>query len=291
MEGIKEPLDHARGLCWTTSILPNNFFFFTRTQAHQVKAGSVSANLHTSHELVVSFGGHGHVCIGDAVYPVAPGTAALIKPGEFHHYFDFEPDSFIWLLFKFDLTDHSRLLMSHDPVRRLPSESLQRLADIGARYTVCHHNESQIFAIASEMGAFLKDLVHCPPVAPAGSLNDDEFKSCAMLRAVACFLNGRMDQVLRIDDLAEHLQVSESYLRKSFRERFGISLGAYLRTSRFGRSVYLITRTSLSISEIAQMSGFESISSFGQAFRKAFGMTPSAYRQHGGEGGSTIELT
>ncbi|AHF91932.1 AraC family transcriptional regulator [Opitutaceae bacterium TAV5] len=282
--GIVDMPDHYHGLNWSSAVMPNNFLFFVRQGPHEMMPMSVTFSVHHRYELVVAYAGEGRVCVEDRIYALQPGTALLLRPGEFHHYFGFSAERFAWLFFTFDLAEDSGLTEAAGVPRHLEMTDLALISETGRSWVAGQRSGRAVFEMGLRMGRLLEAMAERANVEPLAEPAGDEREACTMLRTLAHFVDRRMDQALRIGDLADHLGISESNLRKLFRERFGVSLGSYLRRSRLTRSVQLIHRTDMSVSEVARLCGFESIFSFSQAFRRAIGMPPSAYRRHLAEG-------
>lgn len=276
---IVEPLNHALGHQWSASILPNNFIFYLRSEEKRMRATSVGANLHGAYELVIALSGKGRACLKKEVYEMTQGNAFLVRPGEFHYYFGFNRRPFSWLIFKFDLSETEAVQLPEIPVCSLLEEDLVFLLRMGEKYNQEIQTERNLYEIGAGMGDFLERIGRRPACAPIGNRQDDEFRGCRLLYRITQFLVRNLDQVVRIRNLADYLEVSESNLRKVFREEFHTSLGGYLRGTRFARGEQLLRGTQMSISEISQLSGFESVASFSQAYRKAYGVTPTQYRQ------------
>jgi len=96
------------------------------------------------------------------------------------------------------------------------------------------------------------------------------------------------DPELSIDKIASALRCSKRYLHMAFAacER---SIADHIWTARLdGCRGDLARRVDLSISEIAFAWGFSSSAHFSRAFRKRFGVTPSAFRR--GDRGDPAEL-
>ena len=83
---------------------------------------------------------------------------------------------------------------------------------------------------------------------------------------------------LSLADVAAQAHLSVNYFSDRFREVTGTSFQSYLqqRRLRFARS--LLASTDLGVTEICHASGFNSLSHFGRAFRRAYGRTPSDVR-------------
>ncbi|MCG6657017.1 helix-turn-helix transcriptional regulator [Halomonas campisalis] len=82
-----------------------------------------------------------------------------------------------------------------------------------------------------------------------------------------------------IDELATRLGYSTSQVRRRFRQRFGLSPGAYRDMLRLEMAARLLTLTPYSIAEIARQCGYHNHSAFSRAFHRHHGQTPRHYRQ------------
>ncbi|KAK42658.1 AraC family transcriptional regulator [Caballeronia jiangsuensis] len=78
--------------------------------------------------------------------------------------------------------------------------------------------------------------------------------------------------------LAEVSGVSEAHFARSFKRAFGIPPHRYLLTRRIEQAVTLLRDTELSITDIAFVTGWESLGTFGRIFRDITGHSPGAMR-------------
>lgn len=282
--------DHYHGHTWGTGVMPNNYLFFLRSQGKQLVPQSVTHTLHHRHEFVINYAGSGNVCLGQHIYRFEPGCALLVKPGTFHRYFGVPEEGFSWLFFTFDLRKEAEPRGTSTGPIRLAAADLERM-DLAARHYLNNKSELDLFEAALHIGRVLQVLGDRSPVGCLEHPHAKDVASCDLLRKITCLVDSHMDQALRVQDLADQVGMSESHLRRTFREQFGASLGEYLRHSRLTRSVQIIHRPDLSISEIASLSGFESIQAFSQSFRNAIGMPPSAYRKHLQDGKPPLRIS
>ena len=70
---------------------------------------------------------------------------------------------------------------------------------------------------------------------------------------------------------------SRSYIEKLFRRHFGTSILEYRNSIKMACAKDLLSDTTLSISQITEFLGFESVSYFSAEFRRLAGISPSAY--------------
>ena len=85
-------------------------------------------------------------------------------------------------------------------------------------------------------------------------------------------------RTLSLQELADTVGVSKSYLSRIFRADAGIPLWDYLNRFRVQKAKELLALTERSITEVAADVGFEDASYFGRVFREIAGCPPRAYR-------------
>ncbi len=102
------------------------------------------------------------------------------------------------------------------------------------------------------------------------------------VRAVIGFIGEHYTDPLSLDDLAAMAGMSRGPFARTFREVAGLSLRDYLRNLRVERARQLLLGSTLSLTEIAQESGFYDLPHFDKAFRRGFRVSPSDYRRQPG---------
>ena len=101
-------------------------------------------------------------------------------------------------------------------------------------------------------------------------------RQCAAVRR---YIDVHFKEPLTLDLLAEEAHMNKYYLSHAFKREYGVSPINYLITRRLEESKYLLAETDLSMSQIAQLLGFSSLSYFSQAFSRTQSITPMEYRQ------------
>ncbi len=90
--------------------------------------------------------------------------------------------------------------------------------------------------------------------------------------------DARYFEPLGVDDLARAAGLSRAHFSREFRRAFGESPHAYLLTRRLERAAALLRNTDRSVTEVCLAVGLQGIGSFTTSFKRAYGMTPTAYR-------------
>src|SRR3979409_2743724 len=91
--------------------------------------------------------------------------------------------------------------------------------------------------------------------------------------------DGRYFEPLDVDDMAPAAGLSRAHFSREFRRAFGESPHAYLLTRRLERSAALLRTTDRSVAAICFAVGLRSVGSFTTSFARAYGITPTAYRE------------
>jgi len=82
-----------------------------------------------------------------------------------------------------------------------------------------------------------------------------------------------------IAELARMAHVSESKLKSDFKKITGVTVAVFCRRVRLQKAQALLETTNLEIFQISEKCGFSNESYFIESFRKAYGITPGAYRR------------
>ncbi|MCX7711083.1 MAG: AraC family transcriptional regulator [Clostridia bacterium] len=93
------------------------------------------------------------------------------------------------------------------------------------------------------------------------------------------YINLNYSNRLTLASLSEHFYLSSFHLSRIFKKLTGFSLIEYLNHVRTQQACKLLTGTRMSITDIAEKVGFESITHFGRTFKSIVGLTPLSYRK------------
>jgi AraC family transcriptional regulator len=84
----------------------------------------------------------------------------------------------------------------------------------------------------------------------------------------------------RLDEVAEVAGVHPMHLARLFRERYGYSMGEFVRRRRIAWACEQLTSADAKLSAIALTAGFADQAHFTRTFRRITGCTPSWYKKH-----------
>lgn len=95
---------------------------------------------------------------------------------------------------------------------------------------------------------------------------------------ICSYISEHCTEKLTLDDIAQKAGFSKYHFSHLFKEYTNTSFYKYVNQQRILYASTLLTDPSLSITEIAIRSGFESFSSFNRMFKQLKGCTPSEFR-------------
>jgi AraC-like DNA-binding protein len=101
--------------------------------------------------------------------------------------------------------------------------------------------------------------------------------------AMACFVARNYTSRIQIKDIAECVGLHPDYAATLFRKTFGTTLNALITRHRVAHAQRKLVTSDDQIVNVAQDSGFDSLSRFNRAFKQLAGMTPREYRKTPGQ--------
>lgn len=123
-------------------------------------------------------------------------------------------------------------------------------------------HKEMIFDFTRRMRNFRKEQIYSKPI-------------CQCLDYIYDYLH----TPIRLQDLAEHVNLNPAYLSSLFKKQVGISISSYIRMVRIDAAKNMLRYSEYTPIEISNYLCFSSHSYFIQTFRQETGMTPRTYQQ------------
>jgi AraC family transcriptional regulator len=98
-------------------------------------------------------------------------------------------------------------------------------------------------------------------------------------RIVTAYIEEHLAEPILLATLAELVRLSTYHFCRAFKQSFGLPPHRYHTSRRIDHAKTLLAKPAPSVTEIGMTVGFSETSSFTAAFRKATGLTPSAYHR------------
>ena len=102
------------------------------------------------------------------------------------------------------------------------------------------------------------------------------------MKAVISYIQENCGKDITLEDMADYLKISRSYLCREFKKVVHMTPFEYLLEIRIDQGCKMLENTDLSIGEIAGKCGFNSFSYFTKIFGEKVGCSPKEYRRRHG---------
>jgi two-component system response regulator YesN len=93
------------------------------------------------------------------------------------------------------------------------------------------------------------------------------------------FIQANLHREISLDDVAEQLHFTPSYLANLFKKATGETVVEYISRLKMERAAELVCDPDTKIAAVAQALGYNDRRYFSELFRRMFGCTPSEYRE------------
>ena len=183
---------------------------------------------------------------------------------------------------------HASLLERNmmQPIKKMLINSLQgisfsegTIAEIAGRITRLSGKDGfdafiELIGILHELSISKNQEILNPGIFGQSDSSSDE-----ELKKIFSYIEQNYQEKIRLEDIARHLNMTESTLSRLIKKRAGKSFVNFLNDYRIGFACRWLTETDQSVSEIADKCGFYNISNFNRIFKKSNKCTPVEFRQ------------
>lgn len=153
------------------------------------------------------------------------------------------------------------------------SSTMQQSLDLLFRNQL--EGQAKMMFFRSQITVLLAQFFGELSLAQQNTLSADTLARLGKAQAV---LGQRMDNPPSLNELALEIGLNANKLKKTFKEHFGLPVFKYLQNERLQKAHDLILKEHMGVQEAAWQVGYDSLSSFSNAFAKKFGYRPSQIR-------------
>ncbi len=275
------------------------YFSFNNARAINVAAGSdgreFPSHRHAYGEIILVGSGSKNIYrIDDSLYSLAEGDIVLIWPMETHEIVDANRRDSVVIqysnAFADSLFDFKRIVNHYHDLHiicinshpALAAELKSIIEKIYRVWSTAKNNREM--KCASLLCEFMTVLDNHNRELDADISNDGgKTVSDSTLNNIISVMD-YIKNNLTADDLsqtamAERAGLNKDYFSRAFKDVTGLNYSKWLNAIRVEKAVSLLTEDSLSLTEIAMLSGFKSIPSFNRVFAEYKNAPPSKYRK------------
>ena len=110
---------------------------------------------------------------------------------------------------------------------------------------------------------------------------EKKFQQSKLIHRIMNYINENYsDACLGLGMIATNFNISEGYVSSLFKEQAGINFTEYVETQRIDKACELLQTTEISINDISEQVGYNSVQSFRRAFKRIHGFSPSELRKN-----------
>jgi AraC-like DNA-binding protein len=104
-------------------------------------------------------------------------------------------------------------------------------------------------------------------------------KSAEAIRRAAAYITENYSRNITTKEIADAAFLSRSYMSELFVQTYGMPPHEYLVIYRLSHVKERLLNTGISVSEIAESTGFRDVFTLSRVFKQKFGISPSEYRK------------
>ncbi len=225
-------------------------------------------------ELIQIVSGTGNVIVGENIESFSEGAVLLIDGAALHYICPDPGVSYIRnkvIIDKGHIYDFVRGFMKGGLVFWQASEEQQKeLDEMFFRAVTAFREEKELLAFSE----VFRILHLC---------TEFDRKSGKAYRGVVAdimnYINRKAPENVSLAELSAVLHKNQYYICRVFKRETGMTVHAYMNSLRIQQARMLLRDTDRPVAEIADVTGFNGLSSLTKSFKKAVGMTPTAYRK------------
>lgn len=234
---------------------------------------------HNHMELFFIIGGKGQFLIEDQLHPVDVNNLVIINPNVVHTEVSLNAQPLEYIVLGID---GIQLATSNTSDGQFSILDHYESAEIsGCLRNILREMEQKNTGYEDVCQAYMEILIIrlMRSTALSVSAESQAISANRQCSAVRRYIDLHFKEALTLEQLAEEGHMNKYYLSHAFKREYGISPINYMISKRIEESKYLLAETDLSMSQIAQLLGFSSLSYFSQVFHRTQAVSPKEYRQ------------
>ena len=110
------------------------------------------------------------------------------------------------------------------------------------------------------------------------NLYEDKEYEDERMESIIRYINEHYASIDGLEELSSHFYISKFHFCRLFKKNLGVSVTTYVNKIKVREAMRLLETRSLSLTEVATASGFNSLSYFCKVFKSETGISPSGYK-------------
>ncbi|QRG86639.1 AraC family transcriptional regulator [Bulleidia sp. zg-1006] len=246
------------------------YYYVVKRPHYQFKG-----EIHPYYELTFVDQGELETTVEDETFTLKANDCLFYGPGQFHNQkvTSENPCSYLTAIFEADGLCHDKLVRKIYHCNREEIQLIQQFV----KYTE-FENDYQNDLLVSSLETFIIQLQsHMGHSTQKTSSPANQHYENSLLEEIVQYINLHLYEPLPIDSLCDNFAISRSTLQNLFNNYMKITPKAYINNEKLNLSRLLIRDGKYSITQVANLLGFNSIHYFSRKFTRKFHINPSEY--------------
>ena len=270
---IKDPKSYYDGVDLPDRVICRNVIVFDRLTRRALQQQHLANRMHHRYVLIRVLKTSGVVSVDGQSFQLNEGDAVLVAPYQFHHFIDLQSDQLRWLFITFDLEQGASILADLSYRSLQPDRAAHRwwaeIAQLWVRKSSEHRTE--LMPMLDRMLTRLQSTMAAR--VPGGDDVRLDSKN-EWIVAIEALIIRSVKEGWTFEEVAQRAGFSERHLRNRFEQQMGLSLRDYRSNYQLHTAISLMRDVKRSLSDIAELSGFNSQSVFTRFIRRMAELTP-----------------
>tara|TARA_B110000967_G_scaffold6365_1_gene6379 strand:- start:1410 stop:2321 length:912 start_codon:yes stop_codon:yes gene_type:complete len=270
---IKDPKSYYDGVDLPDRVICRNVIVFDRLTRRALQQQHLANRMHHRYVLIRVLKTPGVVSVDGQSFQLNEGDAVLVAPYQFHHFIDLQSDQLRWLFITFDLEQGASILADLSYRSLQPDRAAHRwwaeIAQLWVRKSSEHRSE--LMPMLDRMLTRLQSTMAAR--VPGGDDVRLDSKN-EWIVAIEALIIRSVKEGWTFEEVAQRAGFSERHLRNRFEQQMGLSLRDYRSNYQLHTAISLMRDVKRSLSDIAELSGFNSQSVFTRFIRRMAELTP-----------------
>ncbi len=257
----------------------NNDFFCHDSECRGGKLGC-HAHLHYHIEMGCLFEGKTRLTVDSKQYDIEAGDLFICFPNQIHEYETLEKEKYLLFIFNPDILP----TLSKQFISTLPSNSVikgalndDEIKSLMYEISNTHFSEKPHKEIIIQ-GYLLALFGRLFGLMDRYHVKSQNSKS---LGTILQYCAENYEHQLSLSLLEKELHISKYYISHILSNKLHISFNDYINSLRISRACKYLLESELSVTDISEAVGFNTLRTFNRAFTKHLGVTPTQYRISG----------
>lgn len=232
----------------------------------------INYHFHKNLELIFVLEGSIQCTINSNAYTLSAGEFGLCLPFDIHCYEPCGNCKYWVLVFSEDFVSiFSKTVYGH--TGNGFSFRLQKETEAYVRMQLVENSNPSVYQLKSCLYAICEQYLHTV------ELIQNPREQTEKIGLIVDYIANHHGEHITLLDIAKKFGYDYNYMSRNFKSIFKITFKEFLNLYRLETAIDLLNNTELSVTEIAYESGFQSIRSFHDFFKKKMDVSPAQYRK------------